>query len=129
VPETTKSGDSYDIALTPEAVEILRERRAERKDTPWVFPSRGVTGHIVDLKGAYKKLLDRAKITNLTQHDLRRTLGSYQGTRGEPSSHRQISRPHERTGNLNLFAVEPRPCSRICDDSDARDDQGCEEKT
>lgn len=82
VPETTKSGESYDIALTPEAIEILKERQAERKDSPWVFPSRGVTGHIVDLKGAWKKLLARAKITGLTQHDLRRTLGSYQAAQG-----------------------------------------------
>jgi integrase len=82
VPETTKTGESYDIALTPEAVEILTERRAERKNSPWVFPSRGVTGHLVDLKGAWKKLLERAKIVNLTQHDLRRTLGSYQAAQG-----------------------------------------------
>lgn len=82
VPETTKSGESYDIALTPEAVEILKDRRAERKDSPWVFPSRGATGHLVDLKGAWKKLLAHAKIANLTQHDLRRTLGSYQAAQG-----------------------------------------------
>jgi integrase len=80
VPETTKTGESYDIALTPEAVEILASRQGAAGQ--WVFPSRGATGHIVDLKGAWKKLLARAKITNLTQHDLRRTLGSYQAAQG-----------------------------------------------
>jgi integrase len=82
VPETTKTGESYDIALTPEVVEILAQRFAQRTSTVWVFPSRGVTEHIVDLKGAWKKLLCRAKIANLTQHDLRRTLGSYQAAAG-----------------------------------------------
>jgi integrase len=82
VPETTKTGESYDIALTPEASEILARRQAARASEVWVFPSRGVTGHIVDLKGAWKKLLKRAQITDLTQHDLRRTLGSYQAAQG-----------------------------------------------
>jgi integrase len=82
VPESTKTGESYDIALTPEAVEILARRFTQQTSAVWVFPSRGITGHVVDLKGAWKKLLSRAKIANLTQHDLRRTLGSYQAAAG-----------------------------------------------
>lgn len=52
--------------------------------SPWVFPSRGSTGHLVDLKVAWKKLLKRAGLegSDLRQHDLRRTLGSWQAAAG-----------------------------------------------
>jgi integrase len=42
-----------------------------------VFPSDGATGHYVEPKTAWRKFLKRAKLSNLTMHDLRRTLGSY----------------------------------------------------
>lgn len=79
-----KNRTPYSIPLTPEAISILRDRSRHRKDerSPWVFPSRGKTGHIVDLKGAWKKLLTRAKIADLRIHDLRRTLGSWQAIQG-----------------------------------------------
>jgi integrase len=76
-------GDPYDVALTVEAVAILKRRLAKRKnDNRWIFPSFGATGHIVDLKGRWRELLKRAKIENLRQHDLRRTLGSWQAGQG-----------------------------------------------
>lgn len=78
-----KSSTPYVVALTPEAVKILKDRlRTQSKPKPWVFPSFGKTGHIVDLKGAWKLLLERAKISNLHVHDLRRTLGSWQAAMG-----------------------------------------------
>jgi integrase len=81
VPDS-KTGE-YAVPLTPEAIAILKKRqKARADDNPWVFPSFGKEGHIVDLKGAWARLLKRAKITNLRQHDLRRTLGSWQATQG-----------------------------------------------
>jgi integrase len=78
-----KNRKPYLVPLTPEAVAILKSReRQKTKDTPWVFPSHGVTGHIVDLKSAWKKLLKRANIENLRIHDLRRTQGSWQAAQG-----------------------------------------------
>jgi integrase len=80
IPATTKSGKPYEVALSPRAIEILEDRahRQKNDESEWVFPSRGVTGHVVDLKGAWKKLLERADVKNLRQHDLRRTLASFQ---------------------------------------------------
>src|ERR1700730_10751646 len=68
-----KNDKPYDVPLTPEAIEIVRNRRQLQTDatkrrgktltnvegTVWVFPSRGRTGHVVDLKGAWRKLLEK----------------------------------------------------------------------
>src|SRR5262249_55314457 len=83
VPATTKTGRGYEVALAPRVVAILSERAARSKNgSEWVFPSRGVTGHIVDLRIAWKKLLERTEVKNLWQHDLRRTLASFQLKKG-----------------------------------------------
>jgi integrase len=78
------------IALDSEVVLILKERLRRRKDNnPWIFPSVGRSGHVVDLKSAWKALLIDAKlhfpgdpVLRLTQHDLRRTLGAYLNASG-----------------------------------------------
>jgi integrase len=80
-----KNRTPYVVALTPEAVEILRDRRKRSKGSDWVFPSkRGRSGHIANFKRGWKSLLKRAGLADkdLRQHDLRRTLGSYQATGG-----------------------------------------------
>ena len=76
----TKNGDSQTVALTTEVVEILRARQG--CNLTWVFPGSGVTGHIVEPKKAWKRVLERAGITNLRIHDLRRTFGSWQAKTG-----------------------------------------------
>jgi integrase len=72
------------VALTPEAVEILKDREKRSDDSAWVFPSKRGDGHITNFKRGWKKLLERAKLADkgLRQHDLRRTLGSYQAAGG-----------------------------------------------
>ncbi|MGB2679136.1 MAG: site-specific integrase [Candidatus Acidiferrum sp.] len=80
-----KNRSPYVVALTPEAVKILRDRRALANGSDWVFPSkRGRAGHIANFKRSWKKLLARAGLADkdLRQHDLRRTLGSYQAAGG-----------------------------------------------
>ena len=80
-----KAGDSYQIALTPEAVEILKNRKSLQTGysaSPWVFPGAGKTGHLVDLQNCWSELLKRAGIADLHIHDLRRTLASWQAMQG-----------------------------------------------
>ncbi len=78
-----KNRQSYQIALTPEAVEILKRRLNRRLDgNAWVFPSYGRSGHLIDLKKRWKQLVVRAGLKDLRQHDLRRTLASWQAGQG-----------------------------------------------
>ncbi|MBL1264516.1 tyrosine-type recombinase/integrase [Candidatus Methylomicrobium oryzae] len=77
---TTKNGEPQTVTLSPEAVEILRNRQGCH--AVWVFPGAGATGHIVEPKKAWARVLDRAGLDNLRIHDLRRTLGSWQAKTG-----------------------------------------------
>ncbi|MGD0959866.1 MAG: site-specific integrase [Methylomonas sp.] len=77
---TTKNGEPQIVTLTAEAVEILRLRQVN--GSIWVFPGSGSTGHLVEPKKAWARLLERAGLKNLRIHDLRRTLGSWQAKTG-----------------------------------------------
>lgn len=76
----TKNGEPQTVTLSPEAIEILKSRC--ECDPVWVFPGTGASGHLVEPKKGWKRILDRAGISNLRIHDLRRTLGSWQAKTG-----------------------------------------------
>lgn len=79
----TKNGDAMTVPLTPEAVQILGERKKQKiVNAIWVFPGTGVTGHLVEPKRAWSKLVETAGFSGLRIHDLRRTLGSWQARQG-----------------------------------------------
>jgi integrase len=80
IPQT-KSGEPQTVALSPIAIRILETRRAASL-TQWVFPGTGRSGHLVEPKTAWKRILKRAGIEDLRLHDLRRTLGSWQAATG-----------------------------------------------
>ena len=77
---TTKNGEPQTVTLTSEVLAILDIRRG--CDPVWVFPGTGATGHLVEPKKAWAKVLERAEIDDLRIHDLRRTLGSWQAKTG-----------------------------------------------
>jgi integrase len=76
----TKNGEPQTVALSPEAINILESRKG--CDAIWVFPSHGASGHIMEPRKAWKRILDKAGISDLRIHDLRRTLGSWQAKTG-----------------------------------------------
>lgn len=79
--EQAKSGETMDVALSPVVLRILENRKATSTGE-WVFPGRGRTGHLVEPKSAWKRILKRAGLQDLRLHDLRRTLGSWQAATG-----------------------------------------------
>ena len=81
----TKNGEIQNIHLSDETLVILQKRYA-RKTNNWVFASSSSkTGHLVEPKSAWKRLLKKAGLADLRIHDLRRTLGSYQAATGANS--------------------------------------------
>lgn len=112
IPESqSKSKEPMVCILHPAAVEIL-QRRAETaaaqeldKQSPYVFPGKGKSGHVFDPTKPWKDLLNRAKIKNLRLHDLRRTLGSWQAASGASLSIIGRSLGHK---NINTTAIYAR---------------------
>jgi len=80
IPET-KNGNPHVIPLTAPALKILEERWQSAK-SPYVFPGRGKSGHLVEPKKAWGRILRQAGISDLRIHDLRRTLGSWMAALG-----------------------------------------------
>ena len=91
----TKNGEPQTITLCPEAVTILEARKSEDTDKKigfdkgFVFPGTGKSGHIVEPRKAFQRVLERAGIPHgrdtengMIPHDLRRTLGSWQARTG-----------------------------------------------
>lgn len=86
-----KGGKPYPVALPTEAVSILEERRAaadaraKKNELPvsqWVFPSCSSAGHVRDFKHSWQELLKTAQLDDVRQHDIRRTMASWQAAGG-----------------------------------------------
>ncbi len=74
-----KNGQSLVLALSQSEIELLEKRR---RIGEWVFPGDGSTGHFVEPKRAWHRLLKRAQIENLHIRDLRRSLASFMANSG-----------------------------------------------
>jgi integrase len=107
IPET-KNGEALTVALSAPAIAIL-ETRKEASKSQFVLPGVGESGHLIEPKSAWKRILKRAAeiqkkdwlkshpgkaaadfekecetagFRDLRIHDLRRTLGSWQAAQG-----------------------------------------------
>ena len=76
----TKNGDPQTVMLTDEVVHVLNARKDN--GSKFVFPGTGISGHLVEPKKGWARILKDAEIENLRLHDLRRTLGSWQAKTG-----------------------------------------------
>jgi len=101
--EKAKTKENYHIPLVPEAVAILNQRNTARS-SGWVFPSTGKTGHLVEPKNAWKRILDRAGLTDLRIHDLRRSLGSWQAATGANLSVIGKTLGHKNVSTTAIYA-------------------------
>jgi len=85
IPET-KNGRPQSVPLGDYEIEILEKRKQEQGQarSPWVFPSSGQTGHLVEVKAAWRKILKESglKPGELRVHDIRRTYGSIMAEQG-----------------------------------------------
>lgn len=101
--EETKNGTPQTVALSPEALEILRSRRPS-DSAVFVFPGSGKAGHLMEPKKGWKRILERAGIDNLRIHDLRRTLGSWQAKTGASLAIIGKSLNHKNQNTTAIYA-------------------------
>jgi len=81
IPET-KNGDPLDVPLVDHAIQLLK---GIDQSSEWVFPSpTSKSGYLQDPKRPWQRILERAGLSNLRIHDIRRTLASYQAITGTP---------------------------------------------
>jgi integrase len=101
----TKTGDAQVIPLPTQAIELLSN--SDQRDSPWVFPSSGKTGHLVSPRKAWLRILARAEITDsrgTTIHDLRRSLGSWQAATGANLSIISKTLNHKNISTTQIYA-------------------------
>jgi integrase len=80
-PASIKQKDHHEAPLSAPARQLLSEIRAEQGDKrhalpEYVFPGSGETGHIVEIKKAWRRICKDAGIANLRIHDLRHSFAS-----------------------------------------------------
>jgi integrase len=99
----TKNGTPHTVTLSPEVVDILHNRKPS-DDSVFVFPGYGKTGHLMEPKKGWKRILARAGIDNLRIHDLRRTLGSWQAKTGASLAIIGKSLNHKNQNTTAIYA-------------------------
>lgn len=72
-----KSKRDITIVLSQPAIDILKKRINNKDGSPYVLPSYGITGHVMTPQFAIQEVLKKAELSDITFHDLRRTLGSW----------------------------------------------------
>ncbi|WP_282027622.1 tyrosine-type recombinase/integrase [Ruegeria faecimaris] len=69
----TKNGDPLDLPLSDYLSNLLLNRKRVVGKSPWVFPSCGRSGHLVETKKFTQRVTERSGVA-FTLHDLRRTF-------------------------------------------------------
>ncbi len=101
--EVTKNGTPQTVALSPEAIEILLNRKP-LNHAAFIFPGIGKNGHLMEPKKGWKRILERAGLDNLRIHDLRRTLGSWQAKTGASLAIIGKSLNHKNQNTTAIYA-------------------------
>ncbi len=99
----TKNKTPQTVTLSPEVITILQNRKPS---TPakFVFPGEGKSGHLIEPRAGWNRILDRAGIDDLRIHDLRRTLGSWQAKQGASLAIIGKSLNHKNVATTAIYA-------------------------
>ena len=68
------------------------------------FSGAGISGHLVETKKPWKRILDKAGLKNLRIHDLRRSLGSWQAATGANLSIIGKTLAHKNVSTTAIYA-------------------------
>jgi len=76
IPET-KNGEGLNVRLVDSAIAILRSRCMDDENpSGYVFPGVGKSGHLVEPKKGWARVLELSGLTDLRMHDIRHVFGS-----------------------------------------------------
>jgi len=100
--EATKNDTPQTVTLSPEAVEVLQNRKSD--DSEFVFPGIGKSGHLQEPRKGWERILKSAGIKDLRLHDLRRTLGSWQAKTGASLAIIGKSLNHKNQNTTAIYA-------------------------
>jgi integrase len=83
-PSSVKQNREHRIPLSPEAIELLRQRQPGARSgrivplrpAEFVFPGGGSTGHKIEIRRAWLAICKKAEIGSLRLHDLRHSYAS-----------------------------------------------------
>jgi len=113
-PEKFKSGKAVEVPLVSQVVDVLRTRQDAAKAEPhgdardeYVFPNRRSKGNVPYLaepKLAMSRVCERAEITGVRLHDLRRTLASWATMQGVPYPVVARMVGHKAQGVTSIYA-------------------------
>lgn len=101
--KTTKNGTPQTVTLSPQAMQVLRNR-LPADAAGFVFPGKGTSGHLMEPKKGWERVLARAGLTDLRIHDLRRTLGSWQAKQGASLAIIGKSLNHKNQNTTAIYA-------------------------
>lgn len=106
--DETKAKADIHVPLTTYAIDILNKRKATAKPRAvFVFPARrqkSSTGHIVEPKKGWWTFRKKAGVPDLTMHDLRRTLATWQRTGGAKIETIGASLGHKSLAATEVYA-------------------------
>lgn len=105
--EKSKNNEALTIILPPSVIEILQRRKSESiSNNPHVFqsPRKSSTGHVVEPKSAWRRILLESKLSDVRIHDLRRTLGSWQAAAGTSLQIIGKSLGHRNNASTQVYA-------------------------
>ena len=103
IPET-KQRKVQHVPLTQPAMAILKRRQEQAAGSPYVLPSYGKSGHVVEVKGAWKRIKTAAGLDDIRPHDLRRTLGSYMAINGASLNIVGAALGHRQASTTQVYA-------------------------
>jgi integrase len=105
IPEAeAKGGYALVVVLPSEAVALLRQHRTDANGSAYVFPGRGGKGCLHDIRKPWAAIRERAGLSDIRLHDLRRTLGSWMAAQGASLPIIGKALGHRHVGTTAIYA-------------------------
>lgn len=100
--EQTKNGEPHVVYLSQPVLELLSRREARSEGSPWVFPAKSQSGHVVSPERALAKAVAESGIDGrgVNLHCLRHTFITYADDLGLPSAVRKRLAGHKGRGDV-----------------------------